>query len=105
MDPDRAKRVSGDGVVELSHSQKSLKVNTESFFVLSCNDFAISPPRIIFALQLIWLRGDVAQLVEHRTENPCVGGSSPSISTKNPQHLPGVFVFYQVVGFPRLNIL
>ena len=29
-------------------------------------------------------RGDVAQLVEQRTENPCVGGSIPSITTKNP---------------------
>ena len=28
--------------------------------------------------------GDVAQLVEQRTENPCVGGSIPSITTKNP---------------------
>ena len=27
-------------------------------------------------------RGDVAQLVEQRTENPCVGGSIPSITTK-----------------------
>ncbi len=27
--------------------------------------------------------GDVAQLVEQRTENPCVGGSIPSITTKN----------------------
>lgn len=25
--------------------------------------------------------GDVAQLVERRTENPCVGGSSPLITT------------------------
>ena len=25
--------------------------------------------------------GDVAQLVEQRTENPCVGGSIPSITT------------------------
>jgi hypothetical protein len=28
--------------------------------------------------------GEVAQLVEHRTENPCVGGSSPPFTTKNP---------------------
>jgi hypothetical protein len=28
--------------------------------------------------------GDVAQLVEQRTENPCVGGSIPSITTKKP---------------------
>ena len=27
--------------------------------------------------------GDVAQLVEHRTENPCVGGSNPLITTLN----------------------
>ena len=27
--------------------------------------------------------GDVAQLVEQRTENPCVGGSIPSITTKS----------------------
>jgi hypothetical protein len=26
--------------------------------------------------------GDVAQLVEQRTENPCVGGSIPSVTTK-----------------------
>jgi hypothetical protein len=25
--------------------------------------------------------GDVAQLVEQRTENPCVGGSIPSVTT------------------------
>ena len=34
-------------------------------------------------------RGDVAQLVEQRTENPCVGGSIPSITTKS---LPQLFV-------------
>ena len=33
-------------------------------------------------------RGDVAQLVEQRTENPCVGGSIPSITTKS---LPQIF--------------
>ena len=27
------------------------------------------------------MNGDVAQLVEQRTENPCVGGSIPSITT------------------------
>ena len=27
-------------------------------------------------------KGDVAQLVEQRTENPCVGGSIPSVTTK-----------------------
>ena len=28
------------------------------------------------------LEGDVAQLVEQRTENPCVDGSIPPITTK-----------------------
>ena len=26
--------------------------------------------------------GSIAQMVEQRTENPCVGGSNPSLSTK-----------------------
>jgi hypothetical protein len=29
------------------------------------------------------ITGQVAQLVEQRTENPCVGGSIPSLPTKN----------------------
>ena len=40
-------------------------------------------------------RGDVAQLVEQRTENPCVGGSIPSITTKS---LPQTLV-YQALTF------
>ncbi len=31
--------------------------------------------------------GDVAQLVEQRTENPCVGGSIPSITTIRRKYL------------------
>jgi hypothetical protein len=27
------------------------------------------------------VNGEIAQLVEHRTENPCVGGSSPPFTT------------------------
>ena len=30
--------------------------------------------------------GDVAQLVEQRTEHPCVGGSIPSVTTEPPDH-------------------
>lgn len=30
------------------------------------------------------VNGEIAQLVEHRTENPCVGGSSPPFTTKKP---------------------
>ena len=35
--------------------------------------------------------GDVAQLVEQRIENPCVGGSIPSITTQKPFGLPKGF--------------
>lgn len=40
--------------------------------------------------------GDVAQLVEQRTENPCVGGSIPSITTNTERETErerGNFVF------------
>ena len=41
----------------------------------------------------------IAQLVEQRTENPCVGGSSPprgtilKTKTKKPQPCAGAFLF------------
>ena len=39
-------------------------------------------------------KGAVAQLVEQRTENPCVGGSIPSITTKKNASLSrGIFYF------------
>ena len=46
--------------------------------------------------------GLVAQLVEQRIENPCVGGSIPPRATKNsknetPTHEVGVFVFRVVI--------
>lgn len=31
-------------------------------------------------------RGTLAQLVEHRTENPCVPGSNPGGTTKRDNH-------------------
>jgi hypothetical protein len=40
--------------------------------------------------------GDVAQLVEQRTENPCVGGSIPSITTgQKPSRKRGLFLLVQ----------
>jgi hypothetical protein len=45
--------------------------------------------------------GDVAQLVEQRTENPCVGGSIPSITTfKKQPPLMGAFIF---IALPMTN--
>jgi hypothetical protein len=42
-----------------------------------------------------WTLGPVAQLVEQRTENPCVDGSIPSQATKTirPTHLSRAFSF------------
>ena len=37
--------------------------------------------------------GSVAQSVEQRTENPCVGGSIPPGATLNPFRNVGVFCF------------
>jgi hypothetical protein len=42
--------------------------------------------------------GTLAQLVEQWTENPCVPGSIPGGTTKNPNHSVGVFLF---LGFGR----
>ncbi len=39
--------------------------------------------------------GAVAQLVEQRTENPCVPGSSPGGAT-SPERLFGAFLYIQV---------
>ena len=50
--------------------------------------------------------GQVAQLVEQRTENPCVGGSIPSLSTKSPLSTPSVDGSRQLstLAFGRWNI-
>ena len=37
--------------------------------------------------------GDVAQLVEQWIENPCVGGSIPSITTQKPFGIPKGFFY------------
>ncbi len=43
------------------------------------------------------IAGEVAQLVEHRTENPCVGGSSPPFTTKNPSY--ATYEGFFIVGY------
>ena len=39
--------------------------------------------------------GSVAQSVEQRTENPCVGGSIPPGATQTPSEMLGFFVLYK----------
>ena len=43
----------------------------------------------------IWkhFNGTIAQLVEQRTENPCVPGSIPGGTTKKTLHFSRVFLF------------
>ena len=50
----------------------------------------------IFALALE--RGTLAQLVEQRTENPCVPGSIPGGTTFNPKSFWG-FIFRKILMF------
>jgi hypothetical protein len=45
--------------------------------------------------------GDVAQLVEQRTENPCVGGSIPSITTQKAS-LTRLFLSMSMIDFDNL---
>ncbi len=46
--------------------------------------------------------GDVAQLVEQWTENPCVGGSIPSITTQKPFGTPRGFLLI-IASSPASN--
>jgi hypothetical protein len=43
--------------------------------------------------------GDVAQLVEQWIENPCVGGSIPSITTQKPFGTPRGFFLCLKIAF------
>jgi len=57
-----------------------------------CDDFVISLQFFIFAIR--YKNGAVAQLVEQRTENPCVGGSIPPHTTETLAVMLGFFVFW-----------
>ena len=43
--------------------------------------------------------GTIAQLVEQRTENPCVPGSIPGGTTKKPDRLVRLFCLIYVIGY------
>ena len=47
--------------------------------------------------------GDVAQLVEQWIENPCVGGSIPSITTRKPFGTPRGFFYASKLHFKILR--
>ena len=48
-------------------------------------------------------QGAIAQLVEQRTENPCVGGSIPSITTENEKQCESGFSFFLDINFLGLS--
>jgi len=55
---------------------------------------------------MLALPGQVAQLVEQRIENPRVGGSIPSLATKNkktksPAFASGFLLFQFAIGGPN----
>ena len=57
----------------------------------------LSENALIQYLKLIYLpffKGTLAQLVEQRTENPCVPGSIPGGTTKNPQLTLRIFLYF-----------
>ncbi len=48
--------------------------------------------------------GTLAQLVEQRTENPCVPGSIPGGTTsKSPEDFFGAFLFLVVIGLLSIH--
>ncbi len=49
--------------------------------------------------------GTIAQLVEQRTENPCVPGSIPGGTTKSPEEYFGLFLLYQQVTTPYIAVV
>ena len=59
--------------------------------------------RLIFAAALAVKKGGaVAQLVEQRTENPCVGGSIPPHTTlKKTQLRLGLFVYKNATSYAQ----
>ncbi len=52
--------------------------------------FAIKQRLITFAIPTKKNNGDIAQLVEHRTENPCVPGSNPGVTTYSKKPIQNV---------------
>ena len=50
-------------------------------------------------------RGQVAQSVEQRTENPCVGGSIPSLPTLNKGDYQVAFFVIRINCLPHLRMI
>ena len=54
----------------------------------------------IWDLKIVIFRGAVAQLVEQRTENPCVAGSIPAHTTKEDSLKSGSFLWVKILVSP-----
>ena len=79
-------------------SQGSLQINPSQH----SNLHLVSPLTVSFIIPSLGL---VAQSVEQRIENPCVGGSIPPRATKNLNSpLVGLFSFMAWYGWPPLAL-
>ncbi len=68
--------------------------NVEIFFRFSNFVFTFATLKSIGRMANVHLHGTIAQLVEQRTENPCVPGSNPGGTTQKPlQFCSGFFIF------------
>ncbi len=68
-----------------------------SLSVILLADLPCHPTCLDASSRLLGEHGSVAQLVEQRTENPCVGGSIPSRATIPPRE----GCVYATVGAPQ----
>jgi hypothetical protein len=67
------------------------------------DSFSIRRNRIFLLLRPLFEKtgngGDIAQSVEQRTENPCVAGSIPAVTTSSkPSANSGGLLFYKTAG-------
>ena len=54
--------------------------------------FSLIDKMLVFIFAASLNKGAIAQLVEQRTENPCVPGSNPGSTTLKPPQSVGVFL-------------
>ena len=69
---------------ESAHTRRSAGAATDAVRSLACNRMHHAAPlpfTVGAVFPIMEATGQVAQLVEHRTENPGVGGSIPPLST------------------------
>ncbi len=68
--------------------------------------FSLIDKMLVFIFAASLNKGAIAQLVEQRTENPCVPGSNPGSTTKKEAQSVGVFLHPPRNSLrPRINLI